>query len=106
VPLARSARVAPLVMVRQQVLTCRSLCDIALDPAAGLIIGALLVQWASWRWVFWTIACTALPIAGVGVIVIPSSLRLETNKKLNAREELRNLDIVGVSILTGISLPS
>jgi hypothetical protein len=36
--------------------------------------------------------------------MIPSSLRLETNKKLNAREKIRNLDIVGVSILTGISL--
>jgi hypothetical protein len=35
--------------------------------------------------------------------MIPSPLRQETNKKLNAREKIRHLDVVGVSILTGIS---
>jgi hypothetical protein len=34
--------------------------------------------------------------------MIPSDLRQETNKKLNAREKIRHLDVVGVSMLTGI----
>ncbi|KAF8599786.1 MFS general substrate transporter [Ceratobasidium sp. AG-I] len=58
----------------------------------GTLVGAILVQYASWRWVFWFIALIALPIAASCVYLIPKTPSHEGTKA-------SQLDFVGVSAL-------
>ncbi|QRW24729.1 major facilitator superfamily transporter [Rhizoctonia solani] len=60
--------------------------------ANGTIIGAILVEYASWRWIFWIIAIISIPAAAACVFLIPSSPR---NNKAKASQ----LDALGVFIL-------
>lgn len=60
----------------------------------GTIVGAILVEYASWRWIFWLIAIIAVPIAILCVVLIPQTPRNEENKK-------STFDFVGVFLLTG-----
>ncbi|KAG8721845.1 hypothetical protein FRC08_009646 [Ceratobasidium sp. 394] len=65
----------------------------AIGNVLGTIIGAILVQYASWRWVFWIIAIMALPIAGASIVLIPTTPRRNDTK-------ISQVDFVGVSTLT------
>ncbi|KAJ6478639.1 MFS general substrate transporter [Mycena vitilis] len=65
----------------------------------GLVIGAILVQFASWRWAFWFATLLALPVAGMAAWLVPPQV-LTANRIQPPREKLRRLDISGVSILT------
>lgn len=65
----------------------------------GLIIGAIFVQFASWRWVFWFATLIALPVAGLCAWLVPAQVQTE-DRNQPASEKLRRLDILGVSILT------
>ncbi|KAG8734428.1 hypothetical protein FRC12_018535, partial [Ceratobasidium sp. 428] len=65
----------------------------AIGNILGTIIGALFVQYASWRWVFWIIAVVALPIAIACIFLIPTTPRRDDTKA-------SQLDFVGVSTLT------
>ena len=65
----------------------------------GLIIGAILVQFANWSWVFWFVAIVAIPIGVVCLFLVPSPEREADKKPMKGR--WKNLDLIGVSILTG-----
>ncbi|KAG8748423.1 hypothetical protein FRC10_005970 [Ceratobasidium sp. 414] len=65
----------------------------AFGNVLGTIIGAILVQYASWRWIFWVIAIIAVPIALASVFLIPTTPRRNDAK-------ISQLDFVGVSTLT------
>ncbi|KAI0631643.1 MFS general substrate transporter [Trametes polyzona] len=72
----------------------------AVGNVLGLIIGAIFVQFASWKWVFWFVALVALPIAALCIVLIPApEPQLES---LSGPKEARwkSLDMIGVSILT------
>ncbi|KAB5592438.1 MFS general substrate transporter [Ceratobasidium theobromae] len=65
----------------------------AIGNVLGTIVGAILVEYASWRWIFWLIAIIAVPIAILCVVLIPQTPRNEENKK-------STFDFVGVFLLT------
>ncbi|CAE6446291.1 unnamed protein product [Rhizoctonia solani] len=65
----------------------------AIGNVLGTIIGAILVEYTSWRWIFWLIAIIAVPISIISTILIPKTARNEENKKTT-------FDFVGVFLLT------
>ena len=65
----------------------------AIGNVLGTIVGAILVEYASWRWIFWVITIIAVPIAITCTILIPKTPRNEENAK-------STFDFVGVSLLT------
>lgn len=62
----------------------------ALSSTVSPIFGALLVQFASWRWIFWMVPMVAFPVAGVVYIVL-SRYRTRTS----IRSALANMDYAG-----------
>lgn len=66
----------------------------------GLIIGAIFVQFTSWRWTFWFVAIMEVTVAAVAVVLVPPHQREDTVDSLTWSEKLRRLDLVGVSLLT------
>ncbi|KAG1725491.1 major facilitator superfamily-domain-containing protein [Suillus paluster] len=72
----------------------------AIANISGLVIGAMFVQWASYHWVFWFVACIALPVALACVFIIPSQIG-ECADTLEPEEaKWENLDLLGIGILT------
>lgn len=66
---------------------------------AGLLVGAVFVQFTNWRWVYRCVAIMAIPASLVGVAFIPK--RVSTRKSGGtAMERFKTLDIVGVSLVT------
>lgn len=73
-------------------------------PALGVLIGAVLVQKATWHWIFYLVTIAAITIAAVSIVTIPSKEALQSRehegpKKTNI-EKLKQLDVAGVAILT------
>ena len=66
----------------------------ALANVSGLIIGALLVQYASWSWIFWLNTILAIPIATACLFLIPSPEHVDDPLKA------KRVDVIGVSMLT------
>ncbi|KAI0704163.1 major facilitator superfamily domain-containing protein, partial [Earliella scabrosa] len=68
----------------------------------GLVVGAILVQYSSWTWVFWFVAIVCIPIATLSVFLIPKQAPRLNDAQVAARggARWRVLDITGVSILT------
>ncbi|KAG2031439.1 major facilitator superfamily domain-containing protein [Suillus americanus] len=66
----------------------------------GLVIGAMFVQWASYHWVFWFVACVAFPVALICILIIPSQIGETTGTHKPKGAKWKYLDLVGVSILT------
>ncbi|KAF8604038.1 MFS general substrate transporter [Ceratobasidium sp. AG-I] len=64
----------------------------AIGNVFGTLIGAILIQYASWRWIFWFIALIALPIAASCLYLIPKT-------PSHASAKASQLDFVGVSTL-------
>lgn len=67
----------------------------------GLIIGAIFVQWATWSWVFWFVACVCMPIATLCIFLIPKQEPKVDDIAIRGGARWKSLDIMGVSILTG-----
>lgn len=65
----------------------------AIGNILGILIGAVLVQYASWSWIFWFVAIVGVGIAAVCLLLIPSAKR--------NRDQKVRFDAIGVSILTG-----
>ncbi|KAG8684142.1 hypothetical protein FRC11_012555 [Ceratobasidium sp. 423] len=65
----------------------------AIGNVLGTIVGAILVEYISWRWIFWFIALIAVPISIICIFLIPKTARNEENKK-------STFDFVGVFLLT------
>ncbi|KAG8772074.1 hypothetical protein FRC12_003256 [Ceratobasidium sp. 428] len=57
------------------------------------MVGAILVQYASWRWIFWLISIIAIPISIACVLLIPKTPR-------NPEHKETKFDFVGVFMLT------
>ncbi|CCM01857.1 uncharacterized protein FIBRA_03928 [Fibroporia radiculosa] len=68
----------------------------AVGNVLGLIIGAIFVQYASWRWVFWFVAIVAFMIAGACVLLVPP----QEEQVYVEGARWKSLDLGGVSILT------
>ncbi|CAE6414164.1 unnamed protein product [Rhizoctonia solani] len=76
-----------LTQDRRLTLTIHSFCSVL-----GTIIGAILVEYASWRWIFWIIAIISIPAAIACIFLIPGS---PSRKEAKASQ----LDAFGVFIL-------
>ena len=68
----------------------------------GLLIGAILVQFADWQWVFWFAAIVALPVATISVILIPAKTGHDDSRQESPSKstKMHGLDLIGVSSLT------
>ncbi|KZT34692.1 MFS general substrate transporter [Sistotremastrum suecicum HHB10207 ss-3] len=70
----------------------------------GLIIGALLVQYASWPWVFWFATIIILLISALCIFLIPTKMAepepVTKNGEIVAVQKAKGLDVIGVAILT------
>jgi predicted MFS family arabinose efflux permease len=64
----------------------------------------MFVQWASYHWVFWFVAIVAMPVALACVFVIPSEISKTTDNLEPAVAKWKSLDLLGVSILTGMNV--
>jgi hypothetical protein len=71
----------------------------ALHAVGGVLIGALFVQLASWRWVFWFTSVLSLPVAGLVLLLTPAQ-PLTGDRLQPAAEKLRRLDLPGVAVIT------
>jgi len=69
-----------------------------ISPVLGVIIGALIVSYATWPWVFYTTAIIALFIAITCSFLIPSP---HPQNKHNRSERFRRLDLSGSMLLMG-----
>lgn len=105
IPLNRLVHSACLGVVAQvQMVGVRVSCVLenGNKPRAvlGLFIGAVLVQYASYRWVFWLAAILSIPVALGCVFVIPSEV---VKPKDVGSAKWKSLDLIGISIFTGVS---
>ena len=66
----------------------------------GLLIGAILTQFASWSWVFWFGTILILPISAICMIMIPTEIAVEDSEEESKVEKAKGLDLVGVGVLT------
>ncbi|KIM87717.1 hypothetical protein PILCRDRAFT_258683 [Piloderma croceum F 1598] len=65
----------------------------------GLIIGAIFVQFMSWRWVFWFMALMITPIALACVIIVPPQVARAADLQ-SKTSKFKSLDLPGISFLT------
>jgi MFS family permease len=72
----------------------------------GLLIGGMFVEWASYHWVFWFVAIIAVPVSLACVFMIPPRFTKTTNSPEREAAKWKSLDLVGVSILTGMNVKS
>ena len=76
----------------------------------GTMISAIFVEFADYRWIFWLTAIVGVPAALVCIALIPSredkqqTANTEDGKPSSRLTNLRKLDLVGVTSLTGKSL--
>jgi predicted MFS family arabinose efflux permease len=64
----------------------------AIGNVLGILIGAVLVQYASWSWIFWFVAIVGMGVAIICFFLIPNAKR--------DRSKQVAFDIPGVSMLT------
>ncbi|KZS86477.1 MFS general substrate transporter [Sistotremastrum niveocremeum HHB9708] len=69
----------------------------AVGNVCGVIIGALLTQFAGWRWVFWLGTMIVLPIALLSIFLIPQRIGTPSGHQ---DTKPKGLDFVGVAIIT------
>jgi predicted MFS family arabinose efflux permease len=68
----------------------------------GLFIGAVLVRYASYHWVFWFVAIVAFPVALCCLFMIPPEIAKSKNQPETRKAEWESLDPIGILILTGV----
>ncbi|KAG2354878.1 hypothetical protein BDR07DRAFT_1411205 [Suillus spraguei] len=66
----------------------------------GLVVGAMFVQWVSYHWVFWFVACTAFPVALICIFMIPSQIGETAGSRKPKGAKWKSLDLVGIGVLT------
>ncbi|KIM33566.1 hypothetical protein M408DRAFT_61189 [Serendipita vermifera MAFF 305830] len=64
----------------------------AIGNVLGILIGAVLVQYAGWAWIFWFVAIVGIAIALVSLVLIPNAKR---DRTINVK-----FDVPGVTLLT------
>jgi energy-coupling factor transporter transmembrane protein EcfT len=70
----------------------------------GLLFGSMLVEWASYHWVFWFVAILAIPVALASVFIIPPQISKTSGNLEPGAAKWKSLDLVGVSIMTGMNI--
>ena len=68
-----------------------------LMTVAGIILGGIFVQWASWRWILWFTGIVGLGIAVVSAVSVPMSAPRKH------KPSWKRLDLGAVSFMTGTS---
>lgn len=71
----------------------------SLTVVLGLMVGALIVSYTTWPWIFYITAILALLIAITCTTLIPHTYRPQN--KYTQLEQFRRLDIFGTSLLIG-----
>ena len=61
----------------------------------GFVLGGIIVQFASWRWVIWVVPIITIPLSAVSILLIPN------NQRARGSDD-NKMDIPGVVVLTGI----
>ncbi|KAF8429939.1 major facilitator superfamily domain-containing protein [Boletus edulis BED1] len=72
----------------------------AVADVLGLFIGAVLVQYASYHWVFWFGAIVALPVSLACLFIIPPEIAKSKDEPDVRCAKWESLDPIGISILT------
>lgn len=68
----------------------------------GLVIGALLTQYASWRWCFYFVGIAAVPVAAIAFLLLPHGITTGNSPEdLRGIEKLLTVDLFGITLLTG-----
>lgn len=68
---------------------------VSVGTTSGPIIGGVLTDRVSWRWVFYI----NLPLGGVALALLIIFLQVKWKKELSARERLKRIDVVGNVLL-------
>ena len=68
----------------------------------GLFIGAILVRYASYHWVFWFVGMVAIPVALCCLFMIPPEIVKSEDKSDMRSAKWESLDPIGILILTGV----
>jgi MFS family permease len=69
---------------------------IAVGTALGPLFGGLIVQHASWRWVFYL----SLPVGGVALVALVSFLKVKSDETTSFMGRVKRLDWTGNVIFT------
>ncbi|KAF9221119.1 MFS general substrate transporter [Gyrodon lividus] len=72
----------------------------AVANVLGLLIGAMLVQWASFHWVFWFVGLVAIPVALGSLFIIPPEIAKVVDEPDERIARWKSLDLIGVFLLT------
>ncbi|KAG2354307.1 major facilitator superfamily domain-containing protein [Suillus spraguei] len=72
----------------------------AVANMGGLVVGAMFVQWVSYHWVFWFVACAAFPVALICIFMIPSQIGETAGSRKPKGAKWKSLDLVGIGVLT------
>ncbi|TVY36831.1 Efflux pump [Lachnellula subtilissima] len=72
----------------------------SIGSTMGALIGGLIVQHTSWRWVFYI----NLPVGGVSLLIMIIFLRVKHKKDTSWKNQLKRIDVVGNGILMGGSV--
>lgn len=72
----------------------------ALGTILGPILGGVIVQTTTWRWIFYM----NIPICGVGLIMLFFFLRVGHNREISSMQRLKRIDLMGAFILVMASV--
>ena len=75
----------------------------------GTMVSAVFIQFASYRWIFFFTTIVGVPAALLCIILIPAQEQkptVGTTMIQSQFERIKRLDLIGVSILTGMPLQS
>jgi MFS family permease len=71
---------------------------VSLSTVTGLIIGAFIVQWATWPWLFYVFTISGAVVFVTVAILSPSPKRVVV---LSNAERFKRLDLGGIFLVTG-----
>ncbi|KAJ1850674.1 hypothetical protein LPJ73_003337, partial [Coemansia sp. RSA 2703] len=75
-------------------------CTWGLASAVAPVLGGVIVQRASWRWIFWL----NLPVCAVALVLVLFCMRLPRPKG-SAWQKARRLDVLGTLVFLAAALP-
>ncbi|CAM1501083.1 Fc.00g102450.m01.CDS01 [Cosmosporella sp. VM-42] len=70
---------------------------VATGTSLGPFFGGLIVQYSSWRWVFYL----ALPVGGVALVMLLLCLKVQYNKEATLATKLTKIDWTGNALFVG-----
>ncbi|KZP24584.1 MFS general substrate transporter [Athelia psychrophila] len=73
----------------------------SMGSVLGLFVGAIFIEYASWHWTFWFLSLFTVPVASLGLFLIPrEKAPTIEGPKLKGFAKFKSLDLIGVSTLT------